>query len=82
MQRIWSLMFAFMGPFDLAYRKTFVMTVIWENKEMNDYSFDFLCYFWLRNVCIFSLSQFLSFCQFVDGKFPAHCKKSSVNCEL
>ena len=34
-----------LGPFDLAYRKTFVITVIWEGKEINYHSFDFLYYF-------------------------------------
>ena len=38
-------MFTFIWPFDLAYRKTSVMIVIWEYKEMNDHSFDFLSYF-------------------------------------
>ena len=67
-------------PLDLAYRKMFVITLIWEDKEMKDHSFNFFYYFWLKNVYVFNLSQFLSFCQSVDGKFPAHCKKSSVNC--
>ena len=31
--------------FDLAYRKTFVITVTQEDKKMNDHSFDFLYYF-------------------------------------
>ena len=26
MQRVWNLMCTFIGPFDLAYRKTFVIT--------------------------------------------------------
>ena len=60
----------------------FVITVIWEGKEIDDHSFDFLYYFRLKNVYIFNFSQFISFCQFVDGKFPAHCKKSSFNCLL
>ena len=33
---------------------------------MTGHSFDFLYYFWLKNVYIFNLSQFLSFCQFAD----------------
>ena len=35
---------------------------------MNDYLFDFHYYFWLKIVYIFNLSQFISCCQFVDGK--------------
>ena len=77
MQRVWNLSIHLLDPFDL---KTFFITVTLEDKEMNDHTFDFLYYFWLKNVYIFNLSQFLSFCQFVDGKFPAYCKKSSFNC--
>ena len=40
--------------------------MIWEDKDMTGHSFDFLYYFWLENVYIFNLSQFLSFCQFAD----------------
>ena len=67
-----------LSPFDLAYRKTFVITVIREDKEMNDHSLDFLYYFLLQNIYIFNLSECLSFCQFVDGKFLAHCKNQAL----
>ena len=60
---MWNIGIHLLDPFDL---KAFFVTVIWEDKEMNDHTFDFLYYFWLKNVYIFNLSQFLSFCQFVD----------------
>ena len=34
-----------LGSFNLAYRKTFIIAVIWEDKETNDHSFDFFYYF-------------------------------------
>ena len=50
-----------LGSFDLAHRKTFVITVTWEDKEMNYHYFDFLYYFSLKNIYIFG-HVFFVFC--------------------
>ena len=43
-------MFTYVGPVQFSLQKTLVITVILEDKEMNDHFFYFLYYFLLKNV--------------------------------
>ena len=60
MQRVWNLMFTFIGPPRFSRKKNVCYNSDMGSKEMNDPSFDFLYYFWLKNVYIFNISQLLS----------------------
>ena len=49
-----------LGAFDLAYRKTFVITVIWEDMEIHDHFFIFSIIFdWKMFIYLIFLNFFL-----------------------
>ena len=58
-------MFTSIGPIQFSQQKNACYNSVWEDKEMNDHSLDFLCYFWLKVFIylIFSISFFLLICR-------------------